>query len=236
MKVKLMIEKYVDAADLNSIKSFLDHPEVSGFTTNPTLMRKAGIDDYLEFAREVQRMTSPKPLSLEVFSDDPNEIFAQAKTIATLGENIFVKIPVTTTSGQSLKDVMRRLSSEGVQLNVTAVFTVEQVDEICSALEESVPAIVSVFAGRIADSGVEPGPIMERAAEIVHRSPHHKLLWASPREILNLIQAERAHCDIITMTPELWAKVPNIGKPLEQFSLETVKMFYDDATAAGYSL
>ncbi len=230
------IDKYVDAADLTSLEEFADNPSVAGFTTNPTLMRRAGVDDYLAFATKASALTNPKPLSLEVFSDTPEEIVLQALSIAEIGPNVFVKVPVTTTTGRSLAPEIAALSSQGVRLNVTAILTLDQVKTVSAALAADTEAIISVFAGRIADTGVDPTTIMSQAAQIVRQTPRHKLLWASPREILNLVQAQQCGCDIITMTPDLWKKVAVLGQDLESLSLDTVKMFRSDAVAAGYTL
>ncbi|WP_298443325.1 transaldolase family protein [Ferrimicrobium sp.] len=231
-----LIDKYVDAADLASLEGFAQNPAVAGFTTNPTLMRRAGVNDYFGFATEASALTNPKPLSLEVFSDTPEEMVKQALSISTIGPNVFVKVPVTTTTGRSLAPEISALSSQGVRLNVTAILSLEQVKIVSDALDPDADAIISVFAGRIADTGVDPQEIMSEAAQIVHRMPGHKLLWASPREILNLIQAQQCGCDIITMTPDLWKKIELLGRDLEALSLDTVQMFRTDAVAAGYRL
>ncbi len=236
MSYDLSLDLYVDGANLAEIATSRKNPLVKGFTTNPTLMRQAGISNYLEFAKTACSIVDPLPLSLEVFADTADEIVEQAKRIANLGSNVFVKIPVTTTKRESLATTIKELSYSGVKLNVTAIMTVEQVEEVCNALNPDCEAIISVFAGRIADAGVDPLPIMAQSAEFVHRSSLHKLLWASPREILNAVQAEQSGCDIITMTADLWKKLPSLGKNLSDFSLETVKMFYGDAASAGYQI
>ncbi len=231
-----LIDKYVDAADLASLETFAQESSVAGFTTNPTLMRRAGVDDYRTFATKASALTNPKPLSLEVFSDTPEEIFRQALSISTIGPNVFVKVPVTTTTGRSLAPEINALSSRGVRLNVTAILTLDQVKTVTDALARDADAIISVFAGRIADTGIDPTRIMSEAANIVHQRSRHKLLWASPREILNLVQAQQCGCDIITMTPDLWQKIAILGRDLGALSLDTVKMFRADAVAAGYRL
>jgi len=232
----MRVKMYADGADLEAIRRLNSDPKVSGFTTNPTLMRKARITDYLVFAQEVSELVFPKPISLEVFSDTINEMRDQAMKLREIGENVYVKIPVTNTQGVKTADLVHELSHLGVKLNVTAIFTDEQVMDVTSALEGGAPSIVSVFAGRIADSGLDPVPLMTKYAEQVSKLEGMELLWASPREILNLVQANEAGCDIITMSPELFEKIPNLGKSLETFSLETVKMFFDDAVASGYTV
>ncbi len=230
------IDMYVDAAEIDALKKFVDNPLVKGYTTNPTLMNKAGITNFTSFAEEAASIVSPAPISLEVFADNDEEIYRQAHIISKIGSNVFVKIPVTNTKGKSLAPLVARLSSEGIKLNVTALLTTDQVTEISNALDPATEAIISVFAGRIADTGCDPLPIMKEAASIVHRNRAHKLLWASPREILNLVQAVEAEADIITMTPDLWKKIEMLGKDLTQLSLETVQMFFNDASAAGFTI
>lgn len=234
--MRFRIKLFADGANLDRIRSFVGDPRVAGFTTNPTLMRKAGIVDYRAFAEEAISLVSPRPISFEVFSDHPDEMVRQAQRIASWGENVYVKIPVSTTTGRSTVDVIEELSSAGVRVNVTAVMTLGQIREVAGALSANTPSVISVFAGRIADAGVDPIPIIENAKQILELHPQAELLWASPREIFNLIQAEQSGADIITMTSDLWAKLENIGKPLDLFSLETVQMFYDDARGAGYAI
>jgi len=209
---------------------------VNGFTTNPTLMRKSGITDYASFAREALDATGGMPISFEVFADDFDEMERQAKLIATWGEAVFVKIPITNTKGESSIPLIARLSAAGVKLNVTAILTLQQVREVTGALDANTPAIVSVFAGRIADTGRDPVPLMREAAEIVKVKPKAQLLWASPRELLNIIQAEEVGCHIITVTADILKKLAMVGKSLDELSLDTVKMFYNDAAAAGFRL
>ncbi len=230
------IDMYVDAAEIDALKKFIEYPLVKGYTTNPTLMNKAGITNFISFAEEAASIVSPAPISLEVFADDDDEIYRQAHIISKIGDNVFVKIPVTNTKGESLAPLVTKLSAEGIKLNVTALLTTEQVTEISNALDPSTEAIISVFAGRIADTGCDPLLIMKEAASVVHRNQAHKLLWASPREILNLVQAVEAEADIITMTPDLWKKIEMLGKDLTQLSLETVQMFFNDASTAGFTI
>ncbi len=228
---------FADGADLDQILRLAGEPHISGFTTNPTLMWKAGLIDYADFAaRLLERITS-HPISFEVFADEEEEIRRQAKVIADWGANVYVKIPVTTCDGQSLAPLVRELSEGGVQVNVTAVMTTAQVELVAEALRDGAPSCVSVFAGRIADAGIEPLPIMSRSLEILaSAAPAAELIWASPRELLNLVQADSIGCHIITMTGELIKKLPSLGKDLDTFSLETVKMFRRDAITAGFSL
>ncbi|HEX7707373.1 MAG TPA: transaldolase, partial [Thermoanaerobaculia bacterium] len=209
---------------------------VAGFTTNPTLMRKSGIANFEAFAREALESVGALPISFEVFADEFDEMERQARLIATWGDAVFVKIPITNTRGESSIPLIARLSAAGVQLNITAILTLEQVREVVDAIDSEVPAIVSVFAGRIADTGRDPVPLMREAAGIVARKPKAQLLWASPRELLNIFQADECGCHIITVTPELLKKLAMVGKPLDELSLDTVKMFYNDAKAAGYTL
>jgi len=232
----LRIALYADGADVREMAAARDHGIVQGFTTNPTLMRKSGISDYESFAREALSATAGLPISFEVFADEFDEMERQARHIATWGEAVFVKIPITNTKGESSIPLIARLSKAGVKLNVTAILTLEQVRDVVEAVDENVPAIVSVFAGRIADTGRDPVPLMREAAAIVSRKPKAQLLWASPRELLNVMQAEEAGCHIITVTGDILKKLAMVGKPLEELSLDTVKMFYNDAAAAGFRL
>src|SRR5262245_52715534 len=212
-------------------------PRIAGFTTNPTLMRKAGVADYRAFAQQVLAEIRDKPISFEVFADDTANMRRQAKEIATWGANVYVKIPVTNTKGAPSTDLIRELSAGGVKLNVTAICTLEQVREVAGALAGGAPSVVSVFAGRIADTGRDPIPLMREALGICRAADRRiELLWASPREALNIAQAAELGCDIITVTPDLLAKLALYGKDLGAFSLETVQMFHRDAEAAGYKL
>jgi len=232
----LGIRLFSDGADLKSILEIYHRPWVRGFTTNPTLMRKAGVLDYEHFARVVLRAIPDRPISFEVFAEDELAMEMQALTIATWGANVNVKIPVTNQSGVFLGSLIRRLARAGVALNVTAVLTLEQVELVAQALTPEAPAIISVFAGRIADTGVDPVPVMAEAKRLLRRRPHAQLLWASPRELLNIFQADDAGCDIITVPPDILRKLPLVGKDLEVYSRETVEMFHRDAEAAAYSI
>jgi len=232
----LKIKLFADGADKKGMLEMYERPWIQGFTTNPTLMRKAGITDYRGFAREVLDAIRDRPISFEVFSDDFAEMDRQAREIASWGNNVYVKIPVTNTLGQPSYELVKRLSGAGIKLNVTAVFTLEQVRDVMAHLAPGTPSYVSVFAGRIADTGRDPVPHMAAALALVRLAPAAELIWASPRELLNVFHAEAAGCDIITMTNDLLAKLTSAGKDLGQFSLETVKMFRDDAVKAGFTL
>jgi transaldolase len=233
---RIQTKIFADGADLDSILKLAGDPLIQGFTTNPTLMWKAGLTDYEEFAKRLLEQITRQPISFEVFADDEAEMRRQAKKIATWGRNVYVKIPVTTTTGESMAPLVRELSEDGVQVNVTALFTTAQVELITQAVRDGAASYVSVFAGRIADAGVDPLPIMARSVDILTDAPRAELIWASPREVLNVVQADQVGCHIITMTHDLLPKVKSLGKDLEQFSLETVQMFYRDAVAAGFSL
>jgi len=230
------IKIFADGADLAGIESLYALPYIKGFTTNPTLMRAAGIDDYEDFAVRLLGVVSDLPISFEVFSDDHDEMEKQARRIAAWGDNVFVKVPVTDTHGTSTGETQRRLADDGVKINVTALMTERQVEQVAQHLNRDVPAFVSVFAGRVADTGRDPIPIMEASLAVLRDQPQTELIWASPREVLNIVQAAAIGCDVITVTHDLLKKLPTLGKDLEQFSLETVQMFRDDAEAAGYSL
>ncbi len=227
---------FADGADLEGIMALAADPRIEGFTTNPTLMHKAGLTRYAEFAHSLLERITKHPISFEVFADDPEEIRRQALLISSWGENVYVKVPITTTRGEQLAPLVRELSERGVKVNVTALFTTAQVELITAAVKDGAPSNISVFAGRIADAGVDPVPIMARAVEIMADAPRAELIWASPREILNLVQADRVGCHIITVTHDLLKKLDCLGKNLEQYSLETVRMFHDDAVAAGFTL
>jgi transaldolase len=230
------IKIFADGASLPAMLESARDPRIAGFTTNPTLMRKAGISDYRAFAKEVLAAIKDRPISFEVFADDVPEMRRQAREIATWGDNVYVKIPVTNTKREPTTALCSELAGAGVKLNVTAICTVDQVRTVARALEGGAPSVVSVFAGRIADTGRDPLPLMAAAHALVHTLPHAELIWASPRELLNVFHAESVGCDIITVTNDVLAKLSNVGKPLAQFSLETVKMFHDDATKAGFKL
>lgn len=232
----LKVKIFADGADITSIKALLTNPLVKGFTTNPTLMRGAGVSDYEAFAHDLLELVPERPVSFEVFADDIAEMERQALVIAGWGKNVFVKIPITNTKGESTAALTRRLSDRGVQVNVTALFTLDQVREITDGLNRDVAANISVFAGRIADTGRDPVPLMREAVAIMASKPKAELIWASPREVLNVFHADEVGCHIITVTPDILRKLSGVGKDLRQFSLETVEMFYRDATAAGYSI
>ncbi len=227
---------FADGADLDGILLLSENPRISGFTTNPTLMHKVGLTDYERFARDLLERVRAHPISFEVFADEPEEMRRQATRIASWGENVYVKIPVTSTRGESMAPLARELSQDGVKVNVTALFTTAQVELIAAAVADGAPSYISVFAGRIADAGVDPIPIVARSLEIMRGAPDSELIWASPREILNLVQANEVGCHIITITHDLLKKLDGLGKSLEQFSLETVRMFHADARAAGFTL
>ncbi len=232
----LRIHLYADGADVREMVAARESGLVSGFTTNPTLMRKSGISDYVAFAQEALSAVSGLPISFEVFADEFDEMERQAKLIASWGDGVYVKIPITNTRGESAVNLIRSLSAASVKLNITAILTLEQVRAVAEALDANVPAIVSVFAGRIADTGRDPVPLMREAVEILASKPKAQLLWASPRELLNVFQADQCGCHIITVTSEILKKLSMVGRPLEDLSLDTVKMFYNDASAAGFAL
>jgi transaldolase len=230
------VKIFADGADLAGIGALAADPIIQGFTTNPTLMRQAGVTDYERFAHDVLDVVGGKPVSFEAFSDDFDEMRKQALKISTWGENVFVKIPVTNTRGAPSLELIGELAAAGVHTNVTAVFTLRQVEDVLVRLEPGGAANVSIFAGRIADAGVDPVPLMDEAVRLLAPHPHLELIWASPREVLNIVQANEVGCDIITVTHDLLKKLPSLGKDLQQFSLETVQMFRRDAEQAGYSL
>ncbi len=232
MKIKL----FMDGADLAGMRKAYSEGLVGGFTTNPTLMRKAGVRDYESFAREAIAAIPDLPISFEVFSDDFGAMAEEAHKIASWGGHTYIKVPITDTQGESAVPLIEKLSGEGLSLNVTAILTLEQVGLASRALHPDTPSIVSVFAGRIADTGVDPTPMMARARQIIGEKPKAELLWASPREVLNVLQAEQAGCHIITATVDVLNKLQVIGKDLDEFSLETVRMFHSDARAAGYAI
>jgi transaldolase len=227
---------FADGAELDGMLAMYREPFIKGFTTNPTLMRKAGVPDYREFAKAALAAIPDRPISFEVFSDEFDEMEAQARDIATWGEHVYVKIPVTNTRRQPAYDLVRRLSHGGVKVNVTAVMGLDQVRHVTAALQGGAPSNVSVFAGRIADTGRDPRPHMAEALEILKAAPRAELIWASPRELFNVIQAHEIGCHIITVTNDILKKLTLIGKDLGDYSLETVKMFHDDAAKAGFRL
>jgi transaldolase len=233
---ELRVRIYADGADLDGMRALSRKLWIRGFTTNPTLMRKAGVVDYRAFAIEVLKMIPDRPISFEVFSDEFEEMAYQAREIATWGEHVFVKIPVTNTRGESSMALIRDLTREGIQLNVTAVLALDQVRNVAIALAGGSPAYVSVFAGRIADTGLDPVPLMAAALELVGLAPNLELLWASPRELLNIYQADAIGCHIITVTHDILNRLDTVGRDLHEYSLETVRMFRNDAVKAGYTL
>lgn len=232
----LKVKIFADGADLDGMRAMAKLPHIKGFTTNPTLMRKAGVKDYEAFARQVLAEIRDRPVSFEVFADSADEMIAQGRVIGSWAPNVNVKIPVTNTTGEFMGKVISTLSGEGVVLNVTAIMTPQQVTKIAEVLSPDTPAIISVFAGRIADTGRDPVPLMQECRDILKSHPKAELLWASPRELLNLIHADQTGCQIITMTNDLLAKLPGLEKNLDAFSLETVAMFFKDAQAAGYTI
>lgn len=237
MKILDDIDIYADGANLDQILNLYSNPLVKGFTTNPTLMRKDGVNDYISFSKSLLSNIKDLPVSFEVFADDAENIYRQAMEISSWAENVNVKIPVMNTKGESMSSVINNLSKNGVKINVTAIFTLEQVNEIIDCINPDVQSIFSVFAGRIADTGRDPIPIMHKVKERLNLSlPNSKLLWASPRQVYNIIDAANAKADIITMAPELIRKIDSFGKDLDQFSLETVQMFYNDAITANYKI
>ncbi len=227
---------FADGADLASIQALSSDPRIDGFTTNPTLMRKAGVEDYRAFAHDVLAAVGSRPVSFEVFADDLDEMVRQGLLIGSWGPNVYVKIPVTNTLGESTSRVIKELSAEGVHVNVTALMTLDQVEHVLGVASDGPEHVISVFAGRIADTCRDPLPVMRAAVEMLAPHPQLELLWASPREVLNVAQAEEAGVHIITMTDDLLAKLAHRGRDLEEFSLDTVKMFRRDAVAAGYEL
>ena len=233
---ELKVKIFADGADITGIRSLRQNPVIKGFTTNPTLMKQSGITDYLGFSREVIEVIDGLPISLEVFSDDFSEMKTQALKLAELGSNVYVKIPITNTRREPSSQLVRELASEGVQLNVTAMFTMRQVEETVTALAGGPSSYISIFAGRIADAGVDPIPTMRSALSVMKSQSQIELIWASPREVLNIVQAHEIGCHIITVTHDLIKKLSSLGKDLDQFSLETVQMFASDAIKAGYLL
>ena len=232
----LKVKIYADGADRDDMLEMYAKPYIQGFTTNPTLMKKAGITDYKAFAHEILEAIPDRPISFEVFADEFIDMERQALEIKTWGENVYVKIPVSNTRQEMAYDLIDRLSGAGVHLNVTAILTLEQVQNVADALKDGPNSIVSVFAGRIADTGLDPVPVMQKALTLLEVAPKAELLWASPREVLNIYQADNIGCQIITATNDLIRKLALGGKDLAEYSLDTVQMFYDDAQSAGYML
>jgi len=233
---ELKIKLFADGADKASIYELYRNPRIRGFTTNPTLMRKAGVSDYESFARDILSVVTDRPISFEVVADDFPEMERQAHKIASWGSNVYVKIPVTNTKQQSSRDLIRRLSHSGIRVNVTALLALDQVREVTSALAGGAPAYVSLFAGRVADTGIDPIPVMAEALTIISPQSNIELVWASPRELLNLLQADSIGCHIITATNDVLNKLGLIGKDLIDYSLETVQMFHNDAKSSGFVL
>lgn len=233
---QLSIKLFADGADLNTMVQMSEKTFIKGLTTNPTLMRKAGITNYKIFALEVLQTIKSKPISFEVFSDDIEEMITQGMEIASWGQNVNVKIPVTNTKGQSTAKAIKYLTRQGIPINVTAILTIDQVKRVLEAAEQTTNIYISVFAGRIADTGRDPIPMMRHCLEIMSGINSAELIWASPRELLNIVQANEIGCHIITSTPDILKKIELIGKDLEQYSLETVRMFRNDAVASGYKV
>jgi transaldolase len=232
----LKVKIFADGADKASMLEMYQKPFVKGLTTNPTLMKKAGIVDYAAFCKDILRSIPDKSLSFEVFSDDFAEMERQALEIAGWGNNVYVKIPVTNTKKEACYQLVKKLAAKKVKLNVTALMTLDQVQGVVNVLDPNVPSYVSVFAGRIADTGVDPVPVMSKAVEILKAAPASELIWASPRELLNIFQADEIGCHVITVTPDIIKKLSLVGYDLHDYSLDTVKMFYSDALSAGYKL
>ncbi len=233
---ELKVKIFADGADKSGMLEMYSKPFIKGLTTNPTLMKKAGIKDYRAFCKDILSSIKDKPLSFEVFSDDFSEMERQALEIASWGDNVYVKIPVTNTKQETCYSLIKKLSDQKVKLNVTALMTLDQVSDVVASLDPTVPSYVSVFAGRMADTGCDPLPIMAKAVDILKASPASELIWASPRELLNIFQADEIGCHIITVTNDILKKLPLVGYDLEQYSLDTVKMFYNDAVAAEFKL
>ncbi len=233
---ELQVKIFADGADRSGMLEMAAKPFIKGLTTNPTLMRKAGIIDYRAFALEILREIPDKPMSFEVFSDEFDEMERQALEIAGWGENVYVKIPVSNTRRQPSYDLVRKLSAAGVKVNVTALMTVDQVRAVVDVLDASIPSYISVFAGRVADTGRDPVPIMTAAVKAMKSKPKAELIWASPRELLNIFQADAIGCHVITVTNDILKKLTLVGYDLDEYSLDTVKMFHGDAAAAGFRL
>jgi len=233
---RLRVKIFADGADRAGMLEMARKPQIAGLTTNPTLMRKAGVSDYRAFAKDILKTITDKPISFEVFSDDFSEMERQASEIASWGSNVYVKIPVTNCQAESCSNLIKRLARAGVKLNVTALLTLSQVRDVSAALGDSAPSCISVFAGRIADTGRDPVPMMSAALELMRPYRTQELIWASPRELLNIFQADAIGCHIITVTNDVLKKLELVGKDLSAYSLDTVKMFHNDAKQAGYAL
>lgn len=233
---ELKVKIFADGADKAGMLEMYSKPFIKGLTTNPTLMKKAGITDYRAFCKDILTSIKDKPLSFEVFSDDFNEMERQALEIASWGDNVYVKIPITNTKQEPCYDLVKKLAAQKVKLNVTALMTLDQVQNVVNSLDPNIPSYVSVFAGRIADTGVDPVPLMTKAVSILKTAPAAELIWASPRELLNIFQADEIGCQVITVTNDILKKLELVGYDLDSYSLDTVKMFYSDAVAAGFKL
>lgn len=233
---QLKVKIFADGAEKAGMLEMYAKPYIKGFTTNPTLMHKAGLSDYRAFARDILEAIPDRPISFEVFSDEFEEMQRQAREIATWGDNVYVKIPVTNTRREPAYELVCRLAKDGVKLNITAIMTIDQVRNVVDAVKDGAPSCISVFAGRIADTGRDPVPMMTECVSILKAAPQAELIWASPRELLNILQADQIGCQIITVTNDILKRLPLIGKNLEDYSLETVKMFYDDGRKAGFTL
>jgi transaldolase len=234
--MKLKVKLFADGAEKSGMIEMYNNPLISGFTTNPTLMRKAGITDYKSFSLDILAEIKDKPISLEVFSDDFDEMERQAHEIASWGENVYVKIPITNTKAEYSIPLIKKLSDAKIKINVTAMMTVQQVKDTLPVLINSPGSYISIFAGRIADAGIDPLPIMKEVMQLLSNVKNVELIWASPRELFNVVQANEIGCHIITATNDILKKLPLLGKDLTQFSLDTVKMFYNDAQKAGYKI
>ncbi len=232
----LKVKIFADGADKDGMLEMHAKPFVKGLTTNPTLMKKAGITDYRAFCKDILTSIKDKPLSFEVFSDDFAEMERQAMEIASWGENVYVKIPVTNTKQETCYSLVKKLAEQKVKLNVTALMTLDQVRDVVASLNPNIPSYVSVFAGRVADTGVDPVPVMAKAVEMLKAAPAAELIWASPRELLNIFQADEIGCQVITVTNDILKKLSLVGYDLDEYSLDTVKMFYRDAVEAGFKL
>ena len=233
---QLNVKIFADGADKAGMLEMYEKPFIKGLTTNPTLMKKAGVTDYRAFCKDILTYIKDKPLSFEVFSDDFSEMEYQALEIASWGENVYVKIPITNTKQEACYDLVKRLAAKKVKLNLTALMTLDQVRNVVASLDPHVPSYVSVFAGRIADTGYDPLPMMAKAVEILKAAPASELIWASPRELLNIFQADDIGCHVITVTNDILKKLPIVGYDLNEYSLDTVRMFYKDAVDAGFKL
>jgi transaldolase len=233
---ELSVKIFADGAEKAGMLEMYAKPYIKGFTTNPTLMHKVGLTDYRAFAHDIVAAIPDRPISFEVFCDEFGEMERQAREIATWGQNVYVKIPVTTTRREPSYELVRRLSNDGVKLNITAIMTIEQVRSVTDAVKEGAASCVSVFAGRIADTGRDPVPLMAECVSILKAAPHAELIWASPRELLNIFQADEIGCHIITVTNDILKKLPLVGKDLGDYSLETVQMFFNDGCKAGFTL